>query len=371
MPSVAYDHQIFTLQEYGGISRYYCELALRINRMEGWNAQVLAPLHCNRYLNEWPVPAQSVYVSRRFVRAGRAFQAVNRLLEPLQLAALAADLVHRTYYGPDGRAGRRPLILTVFDMIHELFPAQFDPKHLEFRHKRNSVKQADHVLCISESTASDLMRLFDVPRDKISVVHLGFSPAFGAFAADNPDGAETIHGRPYILYVGQRAGYKNFAAVLRAYAASPSLRDAFDLRAFGGPPLSADEQLLIGELGLPLDSVRRVRGDDRTLAQAYRQARAFVYPSLYEGFGMPPLEAMSCGCPVACTNTSSLPEVVGDAAALFDPKDVEALRAALETVCFDHDERARLLAAGAQRVQRFSWDRCASETSEVYRRFLG
>jgi glycosyltransferase involved in cell wall biosynthesis len=127
---------------------------------------------------------------------------------------------------------------------------------------------------------------------------------------------------------------------------------------------------MIASLSLRPGSVVRLGGTDAELARAYRHARAFVYPSRYEGFGIPPLEAMSSGCVVACSNASSMPEVVGDAALLFDPNDVDAARKALEDACFSEDVRARLLTHGAMRVREFTWDRCANETVAAYRRVL-
>lgn len=178
------------------------------------------------------------------------------------------------------------------------------------------------------------------------------------------------HGRPYILYVGHRDGYKNFHTALLAYATSTRLATEFDLVAFGGPAFSTDEQAMIASLSLRPSSVVRLGGSDTELARAYRHARALVYPSRYEGFGIPPLEAMSCGCVVACSNASSIPEVVGDAALSFDPNDIDAARQALEESCFSEDTRARLLARGAIRVRELTWDRCARETIAAYRKVI-
>ena len=114
-----------------------------------------------------------------------------------------------------------------------------------------------------------------------------------------------------------------------------------------------------------------MNGNDSVLAGLYSSARVLVYPSLYEGFGIPPLEAMSFGCPVICANTSSLPEVVGDAARLFDPTSESDLRAALEAVVFSSEYTVRLKANGLERVKMFSWEKCADETLKVYKKVLG
>ncbi len=367
MHTVVYDHQTFSLQEFGGISRYFCELASRVHCADDFAARVIAPLHLNRYLPICPVPQTGVQMRLRFRGYGRVCQAANSMLSPLLTRAYSPSLIHRTYYSPPTRRSRVPVILTVFDMIHELFPDNFTATDSVIRNKPSCVSAADHIICISESTANDLVRLFRVPRAKISVIYLGYSEVF---ARPAPVGEMPPHSRPYILYVGHRHGYKNFGTALRAYAASARLSKEFDLVTFGGPAYSAEEQTMMDSLPLRRGSVIRLVGSDADLARAYRHARAFVYPSQYEGFGIPPLEAMSCGCVVACSNASSIPEVVGHAALSFDPNDVDAARQALEESCFSEGTRARLLARGAARVREFTWDRCADETVAVYRKVI-
>lgn len=364
MPTITYDHQIFSMQRYGGISRYFSEISSRIPKISDLHTTVVAPIHFNEHLRTCDTSIVGTFQSLRFRGAGRLYRGLNRAFAPLAMGILHPALVHWTYYWP-GHTGRRVrTVVTVYDMIHELFPGDFAPTDATTYNKRQSVEHADHVICISESTKADLIRLFDVPSSKVSVTHLGFSSAFSDSEAS---GKRSHRGqRPYLLYVGQRAGYKGFARLVEAYAGSSVLRSSLDVLAFGGSSFGAAEIALFTRLGLREGSVQHVSGDDHQLAIAYREARAFVYPSCYEGFGIPPLEAMSCGCPVACSNTSSIPEVVGDAAELFDPSDVGSMRAALERVCFDEARRLELVAAGNRRSNFFSWDRCARETAAVY-----
>ncbi|ATU67337.1 glycosyltransferase family 4 protein [Piscinibacter gummiphilus] len=368
MNPVVYDYQTFSLQQYGGISRYFCELALRVHRTDGFRVKVVAPVHFNEYLPECGVPQVAAYLPMRIPRTGRLYRGANRLLGPLLTRAASPSLIHRTYYTPMGSPSGVPVVVTVFDMIHELFADRFPAGDTTSRDKRASLERADHILCISESTANDLVRLFDIPREKMSVTHLGYS---NIFATPRTAQETAPHARPYLLYVGHRVGYKNFDMALKAYASSARLRGEFDFVTFGGPPLSASERSLIEELGLAPSQVVRIGGSDADLARAYRHARAFVYPSQYEGFGIPPLEAMSSGCPVACSDVSSVPEVVGQAAALFDPMDVESIRAALESLCLNDVRRQSMIDAGNERVRQFSWDRCAADTVAAYRKVLG
>ena len=176
--------------------------------------------------------------------------------------------------------------------------------------------------------------------------------------------------RPYLLYVGSRGGYKNFEALILAFASSSYLRSDFSVMCFGGGAFIPDELALFRQLQLSDAHVRQISGNDEMLASMYKNAAAFVYPSLYEGFGIPPLEAMSLGCPVICGNTSSIPEVVGDAGEYFDPNDTESMRVAIETVLQSTGWSQELVAKGHARRLLFSWQRCASETLDVYRSIL-
>jgi glycosyltransferase involved in cell wall biosynthesis len=219
------------------------------------------------------------------------------------------------------------------------------------------------VICISHSTRRDLLELHDaLDPARVSVVHLA-GPAASPTRALHP--APPVDG-PYVLYVGQRDGYKNFDAVVRAFALEPALRRGARLVAFGGP-LTAAEWARVRACGLDERAVTSMSGGDEMLHRLYAHAAAFVDPSLYEGFGIPPLEAMAHGCPVVCGRNSSLPEVVGDAAEHCDPESAESIAAALLRVVSSPDRTTELAALGRAQAARFSWERCAGETYAVYR----
>ena len=140
--------------------------------------------------------------------------------------------------------------------------------------------------------------------------------------------------------------------------------------AFGGGGFTTEEQAAFNTLGFADKRIRQVGGNVEVLGQLYATAQAFIYPSLYEGFGLPPLEAMAHGCPVVSSNASCMPEVLGEAAEYFDPLDVAAQARAIEAVVFDGQRKAELVQRGTARRARFSWARCAQETRQIYRNLL-
>jgi glycosyltransferase involved in cell wall biosynthesis len=164
-----------------------------------------------------------------------------------------------------------------------------------------------------------------------------------------------------------RSGYKNFANFLKAVSNSPRLMRTFKIAAFGGGAFAPSELAWMEALGFEPGQVVQFSGADALLGRFYRQARALVYPSRYEGFGIPPLEAMARACPVICSNASSIPEVVGSAGAFFSPDSVDDIQSTLESVVFSDSHTESLKALGSERIRQFSWARCAEETRAVYR----
>jgi glycosyltransferase involved in cell wall biosynthesis len=369
---VLFDSQIFCHQRFGGVSRYVCSMALEMQRMAGVAPLIVAPFHFNEYLDQLP---PSLVRGRR-VRwlEGRTALAYGSSVLPGKIIArvFKPDVVHNTYYfrvkPPKSARG----IVTIYDMIHEKYPQYFAASPLITRLKAASVASADHVICISESTRRDLLATYAIPEERVSVTHLGFDPLGSLLTGESStDFKVRVFGAdaPYLLYVGSRASYKNFQGLLDAYAASARVRANFFLLCFGGDNFTDAERATISQAGVE-GRVRYLGGSDAVLAACYAHASLFVCPSLYEGFGIPVLEAMSLECPVACSNSSSLPEVAGDAARLFDPLDRESIRDALESVLESPSAATALRERGRIRRQLFSWRDCAEKTIEIYRRVL-
>jgi len=365
---IVFDHQIFAQQSYGGISRYFVRLAQGLMAL-GEHVDVVAPVHRNKYLKDLPkTSVHGIELERFPPKTGRLIMFANRYLSQYKFRSEGASILHETYYTSTpiiaASVGR---VVTVYDMIHEKYPANFSRRDPTISNKHLAVSRADHVICISHSTKNDLCKMYGLSADKVSVVHLGFEKFTSQLISTKP---RCEPARPFLLYVGSRAGYKNFEGMLKAISSSSVLKSNFDLVAFGGGSFNVAEQAMISQLGFGVDAVRQVGGGDAVLGHLYAQARALVYPSIYEGFGLPPLEAMAHDCPVVTSNSSAMPEVVGDAGAYFDPTEIEAQAQAIESVVLDEQRRKQFIAAGRQRLSLFSWDRCASETQAVYQKVL-
>jgi glycosyltransferase involved in cell wall biosynthesis len=334
----------------------------------GIEPKIISPLYQTEYLEY--LPKQMIW-GRRFTASPKVLRSAVVIGEALHrpLASLfGADVVHESYHHFRRVApSRAKIVTTVYDLIWERSPVlERDQYAIPFarRNLRDQVHRADKIICISESTRRDLIDFHPEVADKTEVILFGFDPMPPAESAPPP------HPKPYLLYVGMRwRGYKNFLGLVSAYAASERLRAEFDLVCVGGGPLNPEELSLIKSAGVEGKVFQR-NADDQALQNYYRHAHLFVYPSLYEGFGMPLLEAMAANCPVVCMKISSMPEVCADAAEYAFPDQPESLQAAIERVAFSSDRAEALRAAGTERLKLFSWTECARQTSEIYKSLL-
>jgi len=366
---VLFDGEIFWRQSCGGISRYFCSLATALDK-SGTAVRVAAPLHRNEMLARLPPRImQGLMIGGPALLTDRVMATANgSWMRAAAEARFRPAVVHHTYYFavPSRKPERPRRVVTVHDMIPEIMPHLVPGEDRTIAAKRRAVQEADHVICVSEHTRSDLLNLTGLPPGRVSVVYHGADDLPESSIAEDPQATTT----PFILYVGNRGGYKNFVTLVKAFAATRSLVADIEIIAFGGGPFSRDERHLFATLGVA-DRIRQYGGDDRALVRLLRTALVMVYPSLYEGFGLPPLEAMTQGCPVICSHAASLPEVVGDAALLFDPTSVDELSALLERAAVDQALRQDLVARGRQRSRRFSWDACAENTARIYASLAG
>ena len=362
---IAYDYQAFTIQSYGGISRYYKDLTDELLK-QGQEVNIFAGVHRNNYISLLPKGVvRGIKLDKYPPKSTWAFQWLNHGISQLHLQRWKPDIIHETYYYPLPVLKTNAVHLTtVHDMIHELYASLLSSRDITSNQKKKALSRVDHIMSNSEHTKQDLVKLFGIDESKISVVHHAIDSSLFQNVVSNFD----ISSKPYLLYVGSRDGYKNFSGLIKAVASSSLLMRDFDVITVGAR-FSTVEKNLISSLGFANNQVKRISYlTDMQLAQFYSNAAAFIYPSLYEGFGLPPLEAMSAGCPVVCSNTSSMPEVVRNAGVYFNPLDIEEMRNAIEKVVFSEDLKNQLVTLGYENIKNFSSSKCASKTLEIYSR---
>ena len=176
--------------------------------------------------------------------------------------------------------------------------------------------------------------------------------------------------KPFFLFVGSRKRYKNFSLLLKSYSLDEKIKKNFDVVCFGGGKLIREEINNIKDLEIDVSSIHQIEGSDEVLSSLYSSAEALIYPSKYEGFGLPILEAMSFGCPVLSSNTSSLPEVYGDAALNFSPTSPDELLNCITKIINDNELKDTYIKKGYAREKIFSWKKCAIQTNEIYQKFI-
>lgn len=310
---------------------------------------------------------------RGVAEAARPYSLSEQVRIPLALARDRVHLLHEPHYVLPP-ATRCRAVVTIHDCIHLMFP-QYLPNRLAPYYARaamwSATRQADRILTVSEASKRDILRFFNVAPERVEVIYNALDARF----SEPPDEAhmERVRQRyqldhPYVLYVGNIKPHKNLERLIAAFArARQTGPDDLKLLVIGDE-LSRYPALRQAVHRHKLDKHVRFLGFQpaATLIAFYRLARGFVFPSLYEGFGLPPLEAMACGTPVVTSNLSSLPEVAGGAAVLVDPYDVDAIADGISRVVTDEALRTDLIAKGHARVRDFSWEHAARRTQEIY-----
>nr|WP_067053488.1 glycosyltransferase family 1 protein [Mucilaginibacter sp. L294] len=360
---ILFDHQAFSNQNYGGISRYFANLYQGLNDMPGTEAELGLLLTHNTYIDKKELPLGGVL--NTVIRKRSRRDKYNKWYCRYLLKQNHFDVFHPTYYNPYFlKTLTKPFVVTVHDMIHESFPHYFekvDPYTIGY--KKQAITQASHIIAISAATKNDILKFYDIAEDKITVVHHGFKmqQSVSVPVIEAPK-------RNYLLFVGDRFGYKNFEMFIKAV--SPLLlKRGLGLVCAGGGGFNASETELIKKYNIA-DRVSLLTVNDDELNRLYTNALAFVYPSLFEGFGLPILEAFHNNCPVIMSNTSSLPEVGGDAALYFDPTNEQSIIAAVEQLIDNITLQNELKVKGQKRLKQFSFDQCINNTIQVYKHVL-
>ena len=356
---VFFDYSIFTLQRFGGVSNYI------VNLVENFSDQVdpsiVSLFYKNHYLKNCNFGDKLFFYNR----AGPLIKYINKFNKIYfnhRLRKKNPNIIHLTYFNEKNfYASKAKVVITEYDLIKEKFYSEKYQDQIEY--KRKLFEKVDQIICISNNTKKDLQHEYSIDASKISVVHLAVNK--------NKNFRErSLNIRPFILYVGSRQRYKNFNNTIKAYARSSRLKSNFDFVCFGGGNFLKTEEDLFKNLSLDRSRIHYFEGNQLDLNYFYHKARIFIFPSLYEGFGIPLLEAMNMECPVICSDSSCFPEIVDDAAIFFDPTDIESIKFQMEKSIYDDRLLLNLKKKGNNNLNNYSWKKCAEETEKLYKKII-
>ena len=383
---VLYDYQAFTMQYFGGVSKCFCELISHFpNSVE---AEIGIVQSDNVHLKQSGICSKLQPVCMDVYKFGerhsfrgkyRLYYAMNKLfpslptaeninkLKSIEMLKLREyDIFHPTFFDSYflSYLNGKPFVLTVHDMMPEIFPQYFEKDHVQIREKKKLVDKASAIIAVSKQTKKDLINILKVPENKVTVIYHG-GPQRETII-DNP-----IIKVPYFLYIGTRNAYKNFARLIVAFKQVAELHKDLLLVCTGGD-FNASEMKLLQKYRVE-DRVVHLFASEENVKNLYAFARAFIYPSLYEGFGMPILEAFAYGCPVLLNKKSCFPEIAADAGIFFrDDNDFSDLREKMEEVLDWNDEKRNLIIQrGYERLTFFRWEESSRQLLAVYHSVIG
>jgi glycosyltransferase involved in cell wall biosynthesis len=363
-----------TIQDhFPGIARYTFNLALALADSAPHDELLL--LHHPAQLNtRYDMSRFGAKLNARLIEAPvRSFSTSAQWRIPALLRKLHADIYHSPYFIMPYRISV-PAIVTIHDLIPMLYPAYFTAfQRLAFDVAiRLATRAVRRVVTVSEATAEDLRHLVHLTPNKVSVVHSAADPSLV-----RPDDAVIASVRArynlpetYVLYVGSNKPHKNLIRLVEAWSQMPNRNRTKLVLAGNWDSRHNEARLAATRLGLESDIRWLGSTPQHDLAALYSGATLFVFPSEYEGFGLPVLEAMACGVPVLCSNSSSLPEVAGDAAVLLDPGDSDSWAEAIQRLLADEGLRMMYGERGLRRAGQFTWSETARQMREVYARTL-
>ena len=388
---ILYDYQIFTKQNYGGVSRYFYEL---MDNLRAHKIDIEIPINYSKniYIKEAdflsrPLKGYTEYKDFLLGLRPKGKAKIYKLLQKLNFIKNAEtanqkisierlkkqnfDIFHPTYYDSYflKYIGKKPFVLTIYDMIHETYPELFSADNKIARQKKILAQKADKIIAISENTKKDIIKFIGINEDKILVIHLGNS--INRQENNLKINTDLLKKLPekYILFVGNRASYKNFDNFSKALIPLFKINKKLNAVCAGGGEFS-DKEINFFKTFNITDKLRQYSVNDYDMTLLYKNALVFVFPSLYEGFGLPILEAFNCGCPVAASNRGSLPEIAGNAAAYFNPEDISSITDAINNIIADDGTKEKMKKNGFEQLKKFSWEKTAEKTLDVYNSIL-
>ena len=356
---VLYDYQIFNMQKYGGISRYFYKLCKCNNGL--WDYKVQANFLDNVYIEEIS-DNKRFLIEKPFAGKGIFIKTYNKINRYTTLLKKDYDIYHPTFYNFNKLNDSKPIVLTVHDFIDEA--VRHDYVHRgQIINKVKAIHKADRIIAISHNTKNDLIKFYpDIPEDRIDVVYHAIE-----WIPDEKHELLLKIDKPYILFTGQRSSYKNFALFSKAVA---PLIKKYDLYLVcTGLVLNKEEKQHLTDLNI-MERTLAFFPEENQLKALYENALCFVFPSLYEGFGFPVLEAFASNCPIAVSDTSCFPEIAQDAALYFDPKSESDIRKKVEDLITSESLRNSLVKKGSDRIHFFTMENLIKNTYNVYKKAM-
>jgi len=365
---ILFDPQVFLWQKTGGVSRFCAELYYQLKKNKQNKIKIPVFFYENQHLKE--LGAAPIFLnwflkfnlSCRII--GKYKFSLNQLLINSLLSLNKYDLYFQSYYETYflDAIGDTPFVVTIHDMIHELYPTE--STNYLIKNKKILIEKSTRIIVVSHNTKRDILTFYpSVKEDKIDVVYLAHSIKHTSYKVNSLNMP-----KQYILYVGGRGGYKNFEFFIQAVS-NWLLENKFSLLCLGGGVFNKEELKLINQLGI--DQITyQITCLDSELFEYYSKAFVFVFPSLYEGFGIPILESMACGCPVVLPYTSSFPEIAGDAGIYFESESQSSLVEKLDVLKNDNQFLEEKREQGILQSKKFSWEKTANGCEEVFKKAI-
>ena len=375
---IVLDGVIFEQQARGGIPRIYQEILPRICSLDP-TSRILLLTH-GPIRSKWPDHPQIIHRRlwplNRYIQPGKYLwsfkKRVRSWIAGYSLTSHAHEIWHSTHYTLPHK-WKGPILISAYDLLIERFAPIFDEPiyHQTRAEMRRCIAAADGVICISETTKKEIVDFYQTDSSKLYVVPLAHSEVFQPLPLSESKDELSLQflprgEKPFFLYVGKRGRYKNFKIILDAFEIWQQKAEV-DLVVVGAEWTAAEKEALTEK---NLHAHVRLVGhvDDRNLCVLYNRAQALIYPSLYEGFGLPPLEAMACGCPVIASHMPTTLEVAGEVPIYFEPTARESLRDAFD-IALNETQNEERVRAGLAHVKKYSWDHTAKETLNLYQLF--
>jgi glycosyltransferase involved in cell wall biosynthesis len=362
---VLFDNQIFIYQDIGGISNYF------VNLIDSFESDIECKLPQmfseNIYLKQIGHTARHPFDKLKFRGKKRIYKYLSACNNNTLIKQGNYDIFHPTYYNCNFinlLPPQKPFVITVHDMIHEKFPIYFNKNRDEYKNKYHLCQKAHKIIAVSNQTKLDIMDIFSIPENKIEVIYHGtnFTPI--------QNNLHKINWLPkrYLLYVGTRSGYKNFSWMISAIA--NILKETEINLVIIGNTLSNSEYQQIKELGIANFVITGNIFTKEELQEVYNRAEIFIFPSLYEGFGIPILEAFASNVPILLSNTSCFPEIAKDAASYFEVNNELDFKEKIMQLLNSESLKKSLISAGQKRLEKFTWKNAATSTAKVYHEVL-